>query len=76
MGFTLSYVLSLALLIGVSLANLDFRETSVPTIVEDVFWCGNDGRTVILLTEEKHVFKSDDEGNTWRPLHTRLHRYG
>lgn len=64
------------LLLGLSSCNLDFHYTKLPTIVEEVFWCGADGRTVIILTEEKHVFKSDDEGNSWHPIHSRIQKHG
>lgn len=29
---------------------VDYHLTKVPTIVEEVFWCGAEGRTVLLLT--------------------------
>ncbi len=56
----ISYVLSAG--------NIDTKKFDLDSPPKDLVWCGTSRETVLLLTENNSLYRSDDKGFNWRLL--------
>jgi hypothetical protein len=51
-----------------SAGNVDIKKFDLDAAPKDLVWCGTSRETVLLLTENNSLYKSDDKGFNWRLL--------
>lgn len=47
---------------------IDTKQFDLDSQPKDLIWCGTSRETVLLLTENNSVYRSDDKGFNWRLL--------
>lgn len=47
---------------------IDTKKFDVDSAPKDLVWCGTSRETVLLLTENNSLYRSDDKGFNWRLL--------
>lgn len=67
-----SYLFIASFLILISFAfsagNVDSKKFDLDAAPRDLVWCGSSRETVLLLTENNSLYRSDDKGFNWRIL--------
>lgn len=48
--------------------NVDTKKFDLDAAPKDLVWCGTSKETVLLLTENNSLYRSDDKGFNWRIL--------
>jgi hypothetical protein len=46
--------------------NIDTKKYDVDASPKDLVWCGSSRETVLLLSENNSLYRSDDKGFNWR----------
>ena len=47
---------------------IDTKKFDLDAAPKDLVWCGTSRETVLLLTENNSLYRSDDKGFNWRVL--------
>lgn len=55
-----------------SAGTIDTKKFNLDASPRDLIWCGNSRETVLLLTENNSLYRSDDKGFNWRMLNSIL----
>jgi len=48
--------------------NIETKKYDLDAAPKDLVWCGSSRETVLLLSENNSLYKSDDKGFNWRLL--------
>ena len=51
-----------------SIGNVQSKLFEIDSDVNDVIWCGSNNQSILLLTELSSLYKSDDNGFSWKKL--------
>ena len=52
----------------ISNGNIEFKRYEIDSPPKDLVWCGTSKETVLLLSENNSLYKSEDKGFNWRLL--------
>jgi photosystem II stability/assembly factor-like uncharacterized protein len=50
---------------------VDFKSYNIEGQVANMKWC-NEGKNVLVLTDQNHLYRSTDFGRNWTPLRNKL----
>lgn len=65
------FLIALYLNLSISImteGNIDIKQFDLDGPPKDLVWSGNSSETVLLLTENDSLYRSDDKGFNWRLL--------
>ena len=59
-----------SLLFSIALASdeVTFKSFELDASLEDIVWCGDHDESVLVLTDDGKLFKSRDQGYSWKKL--------
>jgi hypothetical protein len=47
---------------------IEFKVSELESPVQEVLYCGAKKETILILTEERNIFRSESSGNSWKPV--------
>ena len=59
-----------------SAANVDVSSSFIDAELLDILWCGDDAKSVLVLTSKGTVYQTPDQGKTWNKLRETFQRTG
>jgi len=71
-----SVIVSIILILNVRSGNIETKIYNLDSQLKDLVWCGQLRDTVLVLTENNSLYKSEDKGFNWRILNGILRQTG
>ena len=47
---------------------IEFKQSEVESPIQEILYCGPKKESIIILTEERKLYRSESSGNSWKPI--------